>query len=132
MSIQIGITQYLSSYPGIQAIVGARVYWVRIPETPTFPLIKVQRISGPRMYSHTGPSGLAHPRFQVDSVAETYEAAAELAEQVRLAMGGVSGTWGPVTVGSSFVEDERDFYEDELGKFRIPTDVTIWHQEETS
>jgi hypothetical protein len=56
----------------------------------------------------TGRSRYAKPRFQIDCHAATPTAAQAVADAVKLAVDGFSGTVLAVPIGSSALEDERD------------------------
>ncbi len=56
------------------------------------PAVAYQQISGPRIQSLDGPSGIAQVRIQVNSWATSYAAAHNLADEVRLVMDGRVGT----------------------------------------
>lgn len=127
--IETGLYEFLRDAATVNAIVSGRVYPVYLPQSPIYPAITFQRISGPRVRSLTGPSNLAHPRIQVDCWAATYNAAKELADAVRIAIDGYSGAMGDHTVYGAIVETDRDFYEPEALVARITLDIILWHDE---
>lgn len=69
----------------VAALVSTRVYPITVPQDATRPAIAFQRISGPRTYSHSGPT-VAFARFQITCEGSTYAEANEIAQAVRLAM----------------------------------------------
>ena len=132
MIIEEAITAHLTTTAGLAALIGTRVSPLRLPENPTYPVVTYQRISAPRIQSHTGPSGLAYPRFQFDCYATTYLRAKHVAEQVRLALDGYVGTMGGaagVPVSSSLIQSDRDDYDPTTRIWRISLDFIIGHQE---
>ncbi len=83
------------------------------------------------MRSLDGPSGLAHPRIQIDVWADTYAAVKAAATQVRLALDGYAGTVDGVVIKAVILNGDGDRYEDHPKRHRVSMDFTIWHQEES-
>lgn len=119
----------LSTTLAITQLVGSRIYPNVIPQTSTYPAIRYQRISGPRVHSLTGPSGLASPRFQIDAVAQSYLEAGAVADAVRVALDGFRGVVAGVSVEGVIHLDERDFDFDEGRLQVVSDDYRVWHQE---
>lgn len=111
------------------ALVANRVYPMKLPQNPTLPAITYQKISGLRVQSHDGPSGLAYPRFQVSCWGESYSDAKQVAEEVRQDLDGYQGLMGVVQVGAALLQNEIDFYIPETGYYHVPVDFIIWHDE---
>jgi hypothetical protein len=129
----------LSGFAGLTALVSTRIYPRRAPQEVTAPYVIFQRISTIRDHSHSGPSGLANPRYQFDAYAATPEEADAISDQIRLALDGYTGT---VTSGESpalfpdvwiqgiFAEDERDItFDDKAELHRTSSDFFIFHRE---
>lgn len=87
--IEQALFEYLTGRPGLSALVGTRIFPLRVPELVTKPMIHYERISGPRMMSHGGPTGTANPRYQFNCWGDTYEQAKDVADQVRFALDGL-------------------------------------------
>ena len=81
---------------------------------PPMPAITYQRISTPRPLAHNGDQGYAMFRVQINCWAERtvtgsgYAQVKQLAEEVRLALNGFSGTVAGVVVGLIQIDGERD------------------------
>lgn len=106
-----------------------RIYPVMIPQNPQYPLIVYQKITGYRDTVLSGPSGFAHPRIQIDSYAETYAEAKELANFVKDALYGKTYEGNGVRIASIIIISETDFFEPAIGCHRISMDFSIWHDE---
>jgi len=135
MIIEEALYAYLTNYAELTALVGDRIYPVILPQNTTLPAVTFQRISGIREYSQSGPSGLAHPRFQFSCWAEKYEEAKAVAEQIRLALEGYKGMMGGsdgVRVDAIYVEDDHDIYDPETKEYHVALDAIIWHEEVTA
>jgi len=125
-TIEKAIRSILIADTTVKAIT-TRCYPGVIPQSPTYPLIVYYKVTGMRDHHLQGPSGLAHPRFQVEAWATTYDAAKALANAIREALDGYSGTQGTVVIGSILIESERDVYEDAVSCHRVIMDFFVWH-----
>lgn len=123
-----GLFTYLSS--GATNAAG-RIYPNTLPQSVTLPAIRYFRVSDPTEHTHNGPSKLAHPRYQLDCVAdgdEGYRDAVSLADQVIALIEGYVGAMGAFTVHAGFAEDKRDNYDAETFRHSVSVDVIIWYQ----
>lgn len=106
-----------------------RIFPVTIPQDPIYPLILYTKISGSRDHILQGPSGFAHPRFQIDAWDESYTGAKSLANAIRKALDGYRGTVLDTRIGSCLIDSERDIYESEIKIYRVSQDYLIWCEE---
>jgi hypothetical protein len=127
--IEPGFVSYLSGIPGLAALVSNRLYPQRLPESVTMPAIAYRRVSGERMMSHSGPSGVASPRYQMECWGMSYAEAKQVAEQVRIALDGYKGLMGSVPVQGTFVDDDRDRYDSVTKQHFVQVDAIFWHEE---
>ena len=118
----------------VTALIGSRMYPLKMPQSPTMPLLVYQRISGPREHDADGAAGIANPRIQIDAWAATYTGAKDLATKVRKRIDGYSGDVGSpaVDVVFSHLLSDRDFYDSETEYYRVSMDFEIMHVEATS
>lgn len=127
--VEVGLFTYLGALPGLAALVGKRIYPMRLPDAVVYPAVGYRKISGPRHDSHSGSSGLAEARFQFDVWAVDYLAAKQVAQQLVRAFDGYRGSLGQTGGVSARVVNELDEYQ-ELGHlYRTIIDVMIMHQE---
>lgn len=111
MSIRSGLRTYLASQPAITAIVGpSGIYPVRLPQTAAVPALLYRRETGGHDHVLTGSGGHALANFRLDCVADKYADVDALAEAVRQALQGFSGSMGDATVRNVILEDEHDDY----------------------
>ena len=124
---------YILGTTAISDLVGARMYPLKMPQSPTLPLLVYQRISGPREHDADGAAGLANPRIQIDAWAITYGGAKALATVVRKRIDGYSGDMGSPAVEAIFIHllNDRDFYDDVTELWRVSMDYEIMHVEAT-
>ena len=120
MTIETDLFTRLSTFPGL---VGTGIYPMVLPVNTTFPAATYQRISGIREQAHDGDSGLQHGRWQFSCWGLTYASALAVAEQVRLALQGITLPGG----GGGYFENMTDLYEPAEGWYQIAVDMTIWH-----
>ena len=126
--IEAAIRSILIADDTVKALT-TRVYPVALPQSPQYPLILYTKITGMRDHHLQGPSGHAHPRFQIEAWAKTYTEAKTLADAIREALDGYSGTAAGTKIGSCLIESEQDIYESEVEAFRVIMDFFVWHEE---
>lgn len=102
-------------------LVANRCYPLLLPQNPTLPAITFQKVSNVREQALPGDSALQHPRYQFSCWALTYGAAWAVAEQVRLAMQGLTAA------GGGYYENAVDLYDPETGWYQVAVDMTVWH-----
>ena len=125
----------LAAHAGTAALVGTRIYALRLNQGVTYPAIRFQVIGSPRVHAMTADTGQVDARVQVDSYAETYEGAHAVAAQVRAALSRWGGTAGGVTVEHAFLDDERDLDEPtvtvngDAGIYRVMQDFMVHYGE---
>ena len=127
--IEESLFHLLSNHVGLSNLINARIYPSVMPQGFELPCVVFQRIAGPRLYSHDGPSGLAHPRYQFSSYADSKAGANAVAAQVRDALSGVKDMSLGTPVCVSLLDMEMDLYDPEINKHRIIQDYRIWHLE---
>jgi uncharacterized protein DUF3168 len=127
--IEQGLVTYLLANPGLSALIGNRLHEKVLPQNPTVPAIVWQLISDPHEQTHSGPSELAHPRFQFACWAKTTLEAVQVARALRLALNGYAGAMGAEETFGSFLLDQHDFPDPETGLTRRIADYRIWHKE---
>lgn len=143
--IEWELAAWLEALPACTAV-SAKVYpWGRAPQsTATRPFVLYHRVSGGRLRSLAGPSGVSHPRIQIDVVGRDYLVVRRLSAAIREALedlaAGSELVAGGKLVQVAMVNDERDAddtdpdqepkHGDEQTEHRAMIDVTIWFAEE--
>lgn len=133
MQLEEALFKHLTDTAAIQSLVANRVYPKVSPQGATFPLIVMHRIATDRDHSQAGSSQRATVLMQFDCKAATPLAARNLAEKVRLSLDGFAGSMGGgggLSVQSSFVDNERDGYDEDLEVEVSSLDVEIAHFEQ--
>lgn len=134
--IEEAVYNRLANTSAVTALVSTRIYAGMAPPGPTPPLVIFNKISGPRVATLDGPTGLAQPTFQIDAYATTYLAAKNLANAVRIALDGWRATDGAVVIQGTSLLGERDGIEEGMSPpdrwFRCGMDYEISHTEATS
>lgn len=131
--IRKALRAYLLADTAIAAIISDRVYFIKMKQGNVDPCVVFSRISGAGDYYHGGPSGLAMPRYQIDSWSKTGDAATTLANLIKARLSGYRGVMGTgpaaVTVQGVFMVDEREDYDDTVQLSRMSRDYFIDHEE---
>jgi len=118
MTIETDVFTRLSTFAGLA---GVGIYPMKLPQNPTLPAVTMHKISNVREQAHSGDSSLQHPRYQFSCWAETYGAAWAVAEQVRLALQGLT------SAGVGIYDNGHDMHDPETGWYHVAVDITIWH-----
>jgi hypothetical protein len=98
----------LTGAPGLAALVGTRIYPDLMPDTPTYPAVTYQKLSGSSEKGSTADPPLKSAVYQVSAWAKDRPTARELAAQIRVAL----DRQRKVTVSGVQVDD--CFYQDDL------------------
>lgn len=113
----------------ITGLVVQRVYPNALPQNPTYPAITYNQVSGVRVRNLKGPSGTAQPRISINAWASTYLGARSLADAIRQRIDGYSGLMGSTVVGNVILDNEIDFFEDQVLVHRVLQDYFIFNEE---
>lgn len=128
--IEASLRAKLTAAAGVIALApAARIYPNKLDQGTAFPAITIQMISDLRESTLRGPSGLPGTLIQVDSWAQTYTEAKDLARQVRLALDGKQWTLAGETVQSCKLVDRTEFHEPDTKLHRESQDYRLWWNE---
>lgn len=127
MRITEAIRERLMGHAALSGLVGERIHALHLPQGPILPAVTYQRISTPRVYSQDGYSGLAHPRWQFDAWAESYDMAYDVAEALVSAVNDMASD--DLDIYAATVENQSDGYEPDTGLYRQSVDAIIYHGE---
>lgn len=125
---------YLAGYAALTALVGNRVYALRLPQQPMLPAVRYRRISRRPVHIKVGVNEpLVSLRVQFDVVASSYGSLEEVAGVLKSALYAYKNT-APVVM-QVMIENEQDFEETERGaggdpQMRRVIDAMIWCHEE--
>jgi len=117
------VRNILLSSPPVVALVGLRVYPLKLPVEPTFPAITYQRISTPdRQYHTMGDSHLYKAHYIVSCWAMSHDAARAVGEAAIDILSGYRGTYA----SSIIVFDDMDDEEPDTGRYRTLLHIYLW------
>jgi len=135
MSIQSEFMAYLKGETTITDLTGTRIYPMVAPALAkgTDHLV-LHFISDPRIHTHDGDCGLAHPRVQVTCWSLLYLSAIAIAAAVKAFVNSTTGTVGSTTGCAFQMVDSGDMLnpdpQDEAATvYGIRQDYILWHQE---
>lgn len=106
------IFQRLVTSPGVARFVGFQVYAIAVPKTAVLPFLIYRRASIERDSHLAGPMFQPIVNLQVASWGLYYDTARELADEVRLALDGHTGTLAGVTISDIRLVSEVDDFID--------------------
>jgi hypothetical protein len=131
--IEAALRTHLLQQPAVAALVGSRVYPVRLPQGAIFLAITYQRIAGGELITHDGAAGLGRSRMQLDCWSDDgYAEAVSLAAVLRAALSGFHGAWAGVRVGGVQIVNELDLSEPEPELWRRTVEIAFWHATEAA
>jgi hypothetical protein len=116
------VYQKLVSTPGVARIVGFQVYPIAVPKTgASLPFIVYKRSNITRETALSGPLFVPIVGLQVASWALSYDAVRELADEVRLALDGHTGTMAGATIQDMrLVSETDDFLDPTVAGAQLP------------
>jgi hypothetical protein len=121
---------HLVGWPALSALTRDRVFPVVIPEDADLPAVAYQRISGPRLLAHDGPTGMAEGRMQVTVLGTSYAEAKEIAGAVRALFDGWRGILGEICeVFSCRIENEVDGWGEQIEANTVRLDLYFHYRE---
>jgi hypothetical protein len=106
------VFQRLITTPEVARLVGFQVYPIAVPKNAVLPFCVYKRSNITREAHLAGPMYLPIVHLQIASWALYYDAARELADEVRLALDGRIGTLSGVTISDIRLVSETDDYLD--------------------
>lgn len=134
MNVEEAIATKLIATGGVAALVGTRVWVLKLPQNPVMPAVRVQLISEPREYHLRGDQHARRARVQIDDYAKEatggnpYAIAMTLADAIETAV--VTGppyTQGTVKVLGCYRDNRVPVYEaEELRLVRVMQDFIVW------
>jgi hypothetical protein len=132
VSAEIAVRARLVATSAVTALVSTRIYTLKLPDTVTYPAIRVQLIDEPQRKHLRGPDGLTRARVQVDvyereAATNAYGSLLGIADAVSNALVFEPFTQGTVAVQSAERIDRRTLREaDELNLLRVMQDFYVW------
>lgn len=143
MTLIQALRERLLSQPPLTALVGTRVYAMRLPQDTPLPAVRIQEVDRLGSQQLRGTVNLHVARVQVDAVeGETngpapYASAHAVADAVRGAIvgGEFTGLEGFVGVLSGIrvrgigVVDQRERFETEVRQVSVQVDFLVWFNE---
>ncbi len=119
MTISEAICHALVASPAVAALVGPRVYQLKLPQQPTLPAIRVQLIAEPSRYHLRGVVNAWEALVQVDTYAnefnptfpDPYDLVEQVAAAVDAALSGLLATIQTIQIVGCFRVSRAPLYE---------------------
>lgn len=127
MSIEVALFSHLSTYAGVTALAGTRIYPLVLPQQPVLPAVTYQPISETPVQDRDSRA-LTYTRTRVQLVgySSTHDGAIALRDALRAALGAFERVTGP-RVSVALEQQVRTEYEPEMARWRALLDYWIWH-----
>lgn len=124
---------HLAADASVAAIVGVRVYQLKLPQNATLPAVRVQLIDAIETYHLRGGSLTERSRVQVDAFAkeasglDPYATVEPLADAIHAALSGIVFDGDDIRITGSLRVSRQPLYEpDELRDVRMTQDYIVW------
>ncbi|HYF81158.1 MAG TPA: DUF3168 domain-containing protein [Symbiobacteriaceae bacterium] len=121
---------HAAEHPGIQALVGDRIYHINLPQNPVYPAVTVRLISD---VGERDLSGLARSRARVEFSCwdKSPKGAEKLALEVQAAFQDYTGLMaGVLQVLDCDIVSYESLYDAEIDVYQVPADVQIRYRVE--
>jgi hypothetical protein len=112
MNGEIAIVNILKADSGVDAICANRIYILEAPQGALFPYIIIEPSDNEPFPTKDGSSAVDHNSINVFSYGDSYKDAFTLANAVREALDGQSGTFNSVVVADIVYRGETGFNEE--------------------
>jgi hypothetical protein len=122
---------HLLADSALEDLVDTRIYPLTLPQNPTYPAIRYQRIS--RRPVHVKPGivwPIANPRWQFDCYASTYSSARAVADALKESLYAYANPSAP-KVYETLVDSEFEAFDDLTQTYQVSIDALIWEAEES-
>ena len=127
MTIENDLRTHLIADAPVTALVVARIYPDKLPQSPTYPALTYEIISDIPHRSLDGDSNLERIRARIHCWAETAAGRDDLSRKVRTALADFSGLMGTTKVPSVKFETWHNLFDDVPEVYRRVVDFMIAH-----
>lgn len=131
MTIEGAILARVAAYGALNALIGTRVYALRLPETPTLPALVFTRVGEDFEHASGADETTRRMLVQFSTWSTTYDGATgakTVADQVHAAFSRFSGTLDSTVIEGIFAENVVDLDDDETKLYHVAEDFTIWYR----
>lgn len=123
LPIEVDIYNALTDSPTLVSLVSSSIYPDRARQGASMPGVVYNRVSGVRILSLSGYTGLENPRFQFNVYSTNVDALEDVS-------GAVIGALTSSTCFKTVADDApEDYYSDETQTYVRIFDVSFWHQD---
>lgn len=131
--LEEALFDYLTSDPGVAALVEDRVWPHPAAGTPKLPYVSWNRVGAVRVYTYDSfadTDAYVRARIQFNCWATTPLQSMQVGEAVLLALSGYEGDMGGQLVGASFAVMELDTYDPAAKLYRRVLDFAILYEDD--
>lgn len=132
MTVQALLHMRLSTFAGLTALVGTRVYPNIAPQNAARPYVAYRLVSDIRPPAMGRDSGVARARFQFDAFADEPAGGYDAADAIRVQIAAALKRWrdaGPPVVQDTFLVSQIDLYEDDIRMHNASADYELNYRE---
>lgn len=119
MSVEAAVFGALTGSEALAALVGTRIYAIKLPQKPAYPAVTYRKLTGAPDYALDGPTGDVQASFTISLWAKTYEDTKTAAPAVKATM---------EAAGYQCVDDSDD-YDDQVQVYQNLLTFAAWTEE---
>jgi hypothetical protein len=129
-TLRDAIKARLADLADLNALVGGRIFHLKVPQGTARPYIGFGRIGVSPLTKLEGPVGKVTSIVAFDIWADDADGAEAVAITLRHGFEGWRGTAALVEIGGTARRDEREEYDDDVQAFHTRQEYTILHEED--
>jgi len=124
-TIHEALVDYLKTYPGVQALVGTRIFPSIVPANTTYPALTYHLLPS----RHTHVANYVEAQFSLTAWSKSVATSWAVAKQLRLALDGFHGDMATVHCFSLVHQWFDGDYEDDTQLYPVRVYARIWYKE---
>jgi len=132
MTYEQDFYNYLATHAdatALRALVSSRIYWLQLPQPPTFPAVRVNQITAAPGFVLEGNDSWQETRLQVSIFDTAHAVCVSVREALRTLLHGKRITHGTTVFSSIRMTDINELWIDDTpgGYLHMPIDFNIFH-----
>jgi len=125
--LEPAIVEHLLDDSNVTALIGDRLYPVRITQNVQPPCVAYRKIDVLTDHAYRTANGLSGTRIRFDCFAKSVKESKTIAEKLVTSLDGLIDTILGVAIHGTLYLDEFDGYNDEAKLFVVSVDFRFWH-----
>ena len=120
MGVEAHVLNALTTYNSLTTLVSTKIYPAKVPQAVAPPAVTYRVVSGGRVNSLTGYSGLSNPQVYIDCFSTSYSQVLSVSTAI------IEAITGSTRFKAVLSDNPVDEYDDEISVHRRTLDFSIW------